>query len=466
MSEFSSLNAALTGLYAQKRALDVAGQNITNANTDGYSRQRVEMSALQGPTVPSIYSTWAGTGAGVSVDSISRLRDSFLEQRAAIEHGQLSAYQTRTGVLHQVEDVFGEPGDQSIQAQLSAFWNGWDDVANHPDDLAARQQLLEKSRTVAGQFNQVGGGLEAQWTSLREQLGATVENVNATAQQVAVLNAAIQRGTQSGSDVNDLADQRDQLVQQLAQLSGATVRGGSDGMVDVDLAGGALVRGTHANALAVSGVTSFDAVPDPTLGGAPAVDVVWAEGGYSASLAAGTAGGQLAAINTDIPGYRYRLDTLAQQLATTVNAAHANGFDQNGNAGGPVFTGTTARSLTMALTSPDQIAANSAPGSLDGAAAQTVGELGSASDGVDAHYRQLVVSLGVDAQTADRQQSIEEAVVQHLDASRESIAGVNLDEEMTNMVAFQHAYEASSRFLSAIDEALDTLVNHTGMVGR
>lgn len=465
-SEFGALNTALTGLFAQRQGLDVTGQNVTNAQTDGYSRQRVDLTSISGPITPAIFATWHGAGAGVTVEGITRLRDAFLEQRGATEHAQLSQVQATAGVLHQIEDLYGEPGTQGIQAQLSAFWNSWDDVSNNPTDLAARQQLLERARTLTGAFNHIGTGLQAQWDAVREQLPATVADINATAANVAKLNSAIQRGTLAGNNVNDLMDQRDKLVMKLAETAGVTVRGSSDGMVDLYLGGGALVRGGQSSDLVVTGTAVFDAVPDPALGGPPAISVVWAKGGYAAGISAGTVGAQLSALNQDIPANRYAIDARAQQLVNMVNPQHAAGFDQNGNPGGPVFNGTTARTISVALSTPDQIAANSAPGALDGKNARTMAELANAPGGVDATYRQLVVSMGVAVQTADQRNGIQQANVAHIDAQREAVAGVNIDEEMTNMLQFQHAYEASSRYMSAVDSMLDTLINRTGSVGR
>ena len=134
VSTFSGLNAATTALWAQRRALDVTGQNIANVNTEGYSRQRVDLQAIGGSVVPAFYSTSPGIGAGVSADDVTRIRDAFLEGRGHTEHANSARLTAETDAYELVEQAFREPGDTGIQSLLSDMWNGWQDVANNPKD--------------------------------------------------------------------------------------------------------------------------------------------------------------------------------------------------------------------------------------------------------------------------------------------------------------------------------------------
>jgi len=211
VSNFSGLNIGLSSLYAQQRGLQVTGHNIANANTDGYSRQRVDLSANHGPVSPAVHSRWSGAGNGVTVDGTDRVRDEFLEGRALVEHGRDAALRAVNGVLREVETTFAEPGDIGLQSQMSDFFNGWDDVANNPDDLAARTQLLERAETLATGLNRAAAGLTGLRDVSVQQLDALTEEVNATATRVAELNQAVSVATRSGLSPNDLADQRDRL---------------------------------------------------------------------------------------------------------------------------------------------------------------------------------------------------------------------------------------------------------------
>jgi flagellar hook-associated protein FlgK len=190
--------------------------------------------------------------------------------------------------------------------------------------------------------------------------------------------------------------------------------------------------------------------------------------------AGGTAEGQLNSLNTIIPSYRQALDATAVSLATSLNTAHAAGFDLNGAAGTPLLGSSggpiTAASLTVLVTDPKKVAASSVGPTagvpaLDHGNADAIAQLRQSTTGVDASYRKMIVELGVQAAVAGRNVDIQAVITTQVDSARESVAGVNIDEEMTNMLSFQHAYSAAGRLITAIDETLDKLINGTGRVG-
>ena len=472
MSTFSGLNAATTALWAQRRALDVTGQNIANVNTEGYSRQRVDLQAIGGSVVPAFYSTSPGIGAGVSADDITRIRDAFLEGRGHTEHANSARLTAETDAYELVEAAFREPGDTGIESLLSDMWKGWQDVANNPKEPAARGQVLQQLETLVGGIHFSQASLGAQWDQTHENLEVLVRDVNAAAATIATLNKTIRGATQSGLPANDLSDQRDLLVMKLADQVGATIRPGQDGMVDVIVGGMSLVSGTAASEFAVAGPTDPDLIT-PT----DKPRIVTASGGYTVNPS-GTAGGQLNALNTIIPAYRAQLDTIAQGLAASLNGAHTTGYDQLGNlgaallgsSGGPI----TAETLKVMITDPKLVAASAVapnPGppvvaAVDNGNADKIAQLRLATNGTDASYRRMIVELGVQSAVSQRNLGIQGVISTQVDAARESVSGVNLDEEMTNMLSFQHAYAAAGRMITAIDETLDVLINRTGLVGR
>jgi flagellar hook-associated protein 1 FlgK len=470
VSTFSSLNAATTALWAQRRALDVTGQNIANVNTEGYSRQRVDLQAIGGSVVPAFYSTSPGIGAGVSADDVQRIRDAFLEGRGHTEHANSARLVVESETLEQVQTAFREPGDTGIQSLLSEMWDGWEDVANQPDTDAARAQVIQRLETLVGGLQFSSASLEAQWDQTRDNLDVLVKDVNAAAETVAELNKAIRVANQAGLPANDLSDKRDVLIMKLADQVGATVRPGQYGTLDVVVGGMSLVSGSNASALAVAGPVDPDLI---TATDKPRI--ITASGGYTVA-AGGTAGGQLSALNTIIPGYRVQLDGIAKGLADSLNAAHAAGFDRAGNPGGDVLgsstTGpVTAASIKVMFSDPKLIAASSVGptggvAALDNGNADRIAQLRQDVAGTDADYRKMIVELGVQAAVGIRNQDIQAVITTQVDAARESVAGVNIDEEMTNMLSFQHAYAAAGRMVTAIDQTLDTLINRTGLVGR
>jgi flagellar hook-associated protein FlgK len=465
---FAALNSATTALWAQRRALDVAGQNIANVNTEGYSRQRADMQAIGGSAVPAFYSTGDGVGGGVSVEQVTRIRDLFLEGRGHTEHANYARLSTEAGALEQVETAFREPGKNGLQALLGDVWDGWEAVANSPDTDSARVQLLQQMEALVGGLHFASSSLEAQWNQTHENLSVLVDDVNAAAASIADLNQAIQRGNQTSLPVNALVDQRDLLVMKLADQVGSTVRQGKDGMVDVIVGGVTLVGGASSTQLAVAG--GLDIATAGTAAGK--VRVVTAVGGHTVNPD-GTASGQLTAMNRIFPGYQSDLDALAQGVADAVNAVHRTGYDKTGTAGGDVFvpagggTVVTAKNIGVAFGDPGRIAASGVGGAANtgSSKADEIAQLRNKAGGPDATYRKLVVQLGVEASVANRGVQIQQVITTQVDAARESVAGVNLDEEMTNMLSYQHAYSAAGRLVSTIDEMLDVLINRTGRVG-
>ncbi|MGY1649663.1 flagellar hook-associated protein FlgK [Geodermatophilus sp. SYSU D01119] len=472
MSTFSGLNTASTALWAAQRGLDVTGQNIANVNTAGYSRQRVEQSARGGTAVPAVHSVSTAVDGGVDSEQVRRVRDALLEARGHLETSKTAQLAAESAALSGVEDAFREPGDSGIQSMLADVWSSLSELSTRPTTLASRSQVLERLDTLADGVRTTRASLDQQWDQTRDGVSALVTEVNTSAASIAELNVAIRQATLSGLPTNELADRRDALVVKLSEAVGAVAVPRADGVVDVTVGGTALVAGGEAIAVRLAGSTGPDGV------GTDAPRLETAPGGTTLRPG-GTAAGQLTALTSTIPAYRGRIDEFARSLASTFNTAHAAGFDSTGAPGGVLFddgaggTAVTAANLTLRLTDPTRFAASGTdPATVGGAVAadgrnaDAMFKLSLKTDGLDAGYRELVVALGVQSSVATRDLEVQQVVSAQVDAARESVSGVNLDEEMTNMLSFQHAYSAAARMVSAIDQALDTLINRTGLVGR
>src|SRR4051794_24653114 len=148
--------------------MEVTGQNVANVNTDGYSRQRVELQSVGGTTTPAIWSVSNQVGSGVDSDKVARIRDAFLEARATAQHGDVSSLTVLDDAYTQVQQALREPGDTGLQSMLSGdqgFWAGWSDIANSPTDPGARAQLLERAQTLAAGLNSTSATLDQQWAN-------------------------------------------------------------------------------------------------------------------------------------------------------------------------------------------------------------------------------------------------------------------------------------------------------------
>jgi flagellar hook-associated protein 1 FlgK len=347
---------------------------------------------------------------------------------------------------------------------LAGMWSGFDAVANAPGNLAARSQLLERAETLASGVRTTNATLEQQWDSTRESLAALVSDVNAAAGSISELNEAIRSATQAGLPVNELSDRRDSLVMSLADKIGATSTPGEHGQVNVTVGGSSLVSGGTSLTLRLAGSGSVrGAAGDPPR--------VLTSPGNSVLRVDGTAAGQLTALSSTIPQYVGELDRFTTTLAGALNAQHALGTDLAGAPGGDLFASTdgtplTAATLGVAVKDPGKLAAAATAGaSLDNRNADLMSQLGETT-GLDASYRQVITGLGVQASVSSRNVGIQAVISGQVDDDRESVSGVSLDEEMTNMLAYQHGYQAAARMVTTIDQMLDVLINRTGLVGR
>jgi len=484
-SSFGGINTALTSLYAQRRGLDVTGQNIANANTEGYTRQRVDMQSQVGSVVPVRWATTDGLGTGVAVSDVQRLRDQYLENRGRTEHANSAYLTNQASAYASLEDTFAEPGATALQAQMHDMWASWGDVGDAADSDAARSALIAQSNVVADGLNDAYDSLSGQFTANRTQLAAYAEQVNSAASSIAQLNDSIVKAKATGVVVNELEDRRDSEVMKLAQLTGATAQSREDGSLDVFVGNNLLVTRMTARTMVPSGVTTLAAqraaLADPSAGPKPA-GLSWSDTG-SAVQAGGTMGSMLDTMNKVVPGMADKLDKVASTLIATVNAAQAASYKADGTAGGDFFSGTFSGDIKVAITNPrdiaasgrNEVAADGTPvlnpdgtpkGTYDGSAARDLATTSTKAGSPDGFYQTMIAELGVSAQTSSRRSEIQTNVTEQVDAARESESGVNLDEEMTNLLTYQRGYEAASRVLTTIDSMLDQLINRTGLVGR
>ncbi|MEV4132493.1 flagellar hook-associated protein FlgK [Dactylosporangium sp. NPDC049742] len=462
MSTFSGLNTALSALYAQRRALDITGQNIANVNTEGYSRQRVELTPVENVTEPARYSQSSGVGDGVRITGVTRLHDEFMTNRTRSERGLNEYLQAQKTVYANVEQALGEPSDTGLQAQLSDYWSAWSDVANRPGDTSARTQLLSRANTVAGSMRTTRANLEQLYSATREQLTADVDVVNQTTASVADLNARIALAKVADMPTNELTDKRDQLVLRLSELTGATARPKEDGTTDVLLAGAVLVQGDTTRELVASGSPAVD-------GRLVAPSTVTFSDGTAVSISTGRIASRLESLTTTIPNAVTGLDTVAGLLIQTVNDQHAQGWDitvvppatvPTPQQGGDFFSGTNARDIGVAITDPTKVAASSTSSNpFQGDNATALADLAKDQTGADVTYRNYVVDIGIAAQTVNRRADAQQVISDDVTAAEQAGSGVSLDEEMTNMLQFQRAYEAAAKVISVVDSTLDSLIN-------
>lgn len=467
-STFFGLNVALSGVTTQQRALNTVSHNLTNATTPGYSRQRVGMTAATPFSQPGLNNPVGPgqMGTGVVAQQYTRLRDQFADLSFRGATSDLGQFQAKADSLTNIDTIIDEPGDTGLTSLLSKYWDSWQALTSNPDSSASREAVRAAGETLAQGFRDLNKQLTDSQTEADTRIGLGVTRVNELGAQVNVLNKQIAMVVAVGQEPNDLRDQRDQLLDEIAGYTDITVTPpGANGKVSVAIGGQLLVdSGTDTvNALAVSAA------------GAATVN------GVATTITSGSLRGQIDMRDTVLggaTGYLAQLDTLAAAVATSVNTRHAAGFGIDGSTGNNFFAGTTAATLAVAapiLASVDAIAASDTAGNLPGgsnnaiALAQlqfVVQAIGPSTTTLDGFYQQMVARVGVDTDQANRLSQVQTGVLEAATTRRSATSGVNIDEEMSDMVRFQKSFNAAARMITTVDEMLNTIISNMGLVGR
>ncbi|MCM3743886.1 flagellar hook-associated protein FlgK [Sporosarcina luteola] len=521
-STFMGLETNKRGMFTQQSALYTTGHNISNANTPGYTRQRVNMQATAGfpgvglntPTMPGFL------GTGVEAGSIQRIRDTFVDQQFRQESNKLGYWESRSKAISQMEDVLNEPSDYGLQKSLSQFWQSLQDLAVNPENNGARAVVVERGMSVAESFNYMDKSLKEIQTNLGHEINATTHEVNSLLKQISDINRQIQEIEPNGYLPNDLYDARDVLIDQLSEYfpietnydkSGGRALSIAEGSVtvsvkmqngeDIVLVSGRehvqiqadpnpLLKvdpdGTVTNQpIAGLKISALSVSPDVTTSGATRGFSDFKDNGKVKSLmnSYGTSDGKGL-----YPEMFSGLDRMAKAFAEEFNKVHGLGTDLTGNKGEDFFIHTdkdiefTAGNISvssMIKKNPNLIAASDSEiGSAEEGNGKNAKALGNiqfkgipGADGlngstVQTFFQGIIGELGVNGQQAERMTGNTAVLKASVEHRRASISSVSLDEEMTDMIKYQQAYNASARMITVIDETLDKIINGMGIGGR
>ena len=469
MSTFSGINLSSRALTAAQRGMEVTGQNIANVNTEGYTRQRVE----QAESLAGAPASWARRGVagdGVEITGITRVADELASATARPDGATAAEHEAATEVWTRLETSLGESDPSSaLSGQLSEMHKAWTDLGNtsNPENIAAMgSNVLGTARNVAATARSVDTQVQTQWAELGARIDLQLSDVNATARQIAGYNEQILKSAASGTSPNELLDRRDKAVAHLAELTGARAVKADGGMVDVYVGNAAVVAGYKSFDLTAAHGTSLAAVKAGTS------STVLTVGTAVVQPTSGSLKATLDGVNTTVPTTSAAIDSAVQKIADRVNAL----YNPTQAAGGDFFTFTTASvngggaaeriQVNASITATSLGTAGSTPGTIDGARALAIGRLPESAGSPTLTWRSTVVDVAAKTQASEIRADLAAQVSLRSTAARDSVAGVNIDEEMTSLVSYQHAYAAAARVLTTIDQALDTLINRTGLVGR
>jgi flagellar hook-associated protein 1 FlgK len=449
----SSLFTAVSALETDQGALAVTTNNIANANTPGYSR---EVANLEESPVVTYGNLQFGTG--VSLASVEGIRDNVLQLRLNQEaqtEGQLNTF---VNGMNQIQPVFNETAGSGLQSLISQFFDAWQTLSTDPTNSGDRQAVIAAGQSLAAGFRQTASALETQQQSADEGVVATVGQINSLTTQIASLNQQISSQTNAGQTPNALLDQRALLINQLSQ---------SVDLQSIPADSNSLTLTTAGGTVLVAGDKSFNlqTQANPATG----FQDVYAQGvDITSTIQSGNLAGYLQLRDTEIPGLKNSLDTLAANLATSVNARSAAGYDLNGVAGGNFFTppaGTAgaALNLTVAITNPTNIAASAdgTPGNNGNASAIAALQNGAIVAGqtpID-YYAGIVSQVGSDTANASSSLTGQQLLVQQLQDQQNAESGVSLNEEGANLQLYQNAYDAAGRVATVIEGLFQTAIN-------
>jgi flagellar hook-associated protein 1 len=493
-STFFGLEIARRGIFTQQKALEVTGHNVSNANTPGYTRQRVNFIQTEPYPAPSRNRPElpGQMGTGVEAGSIQRIRDRFLDIQYQTEHSRLGYWSVRNDALLKMEEILNEPSEDGLAKLMDRFWQSLQDLANNPEDSGARSVVRQRGIALAETFNYIDKSLKSVQADLQLQIDVTIKEINSLANQINAINQKIGEIEPHGYLPNDLYDERNRLLDQLSKLvnfkttpipSGGNALDIAEGKLTIEIEDNAgnlytLVDGTSLsiNTLSVNYNAGNGLVDSFSIGGSTILPndlVSGALKGLVDSYGYNDAGNEVGLYPEKIK----ELDDLVNAFVTTFNAQHQNGADLNGNPGIDFFdpAGLTAGTMSInpALNLVD-IAASKFPNPHPGdgsnalalAAVKDNLTIGGLPTTFNSYYEGIIGDMAVLAQEAVRMENNSNTLLNAVEERRQSVSGVSLDEEMANMVQFQHAYNASARMITVMDEVLDRIINHMGHVGR
>lgn len=456
MSFIDLIGIARSALLTHQRAMTVISHNVANAQTPGYSRQRLDLV----PENP-LMSPLGAIGRGVTATGIMRVRDAFLDLSVRADAGRMGDATTRGDVLGGVNDALMEPGDGGVAAALDSFLTSFSDLASEPSSGPQREVVRAAAQRFASQVQRVGAALGDASTQALNRLRDQVSTVNGLTKELAQVNAAI--GGSGGAPSADLLDRRDALVDELAGYGDVHAVAQPDGTVNVTMGGQTLVSASRSNDLELRAAA----------GGGWGVALV----GGASTFATGT--GSLDAlttlVTTTLPGMQSRLDAYVAAAVNGINAIHRAGHTLTGATNVNFFdpAGTTAQTIAIdpaILASTDAIAAavTNAPGDGDNALALAafggtpIAALGNHT--LREHYATLVADVGAAADSASRDLDVAQTVSDRDETRRQNVSGVSIDEEMVNLIGEQQAYSAAARLVKVADDMMQSVLAMVGAV--
>jgi len=450
------LNIARNALAAQESAINTTGHNIANVNTPGYSRQRTLFIPSRPEATP-----WGMMGAGVDIATIEQLRDKFIDTEIRSELQDFGKWEYKERIFSQIETIYNEPSDVGLSAVLREFWDSWSQLANDPQSSSSRERVKQTGVALTNKFHNLDSRLKNLQSEMNEELKHNIKDLNINLRQVADLNKQIVQNENNGNMANDYRDRRSVLLEEISKMANINVTENEHGSVTLTLDGNILVERDTVNMLETGEKSiGYIALSSPRM----------ANTGRTVSILSGKLKGIMEMRDDVVGRQQEQLNEIASALIHDVNAIHQAGYGRDGLSGRNFFDSNSINIGNIALDSSiledaGKIAA-SADGTVgNGEVALQVGALESSkimtndTVTVEDYFAAMIGTIGVQAQESGFMFENQDLMVNQLKNQQDSMAGVSLDEEMTNLIRYQHAYQAAARLVRTVDEMMETLVN-------
>ncbi len=483
------LNIGLTGLAASKKGLETTSHNLANANTEGYSRQRIN----QTTNTPAAQSGLIH-GTGVRVVDINRVHDPFLEKKLTTSISSHEYFKERNVQLEQIENIFNEVNGDGLNQLLNKFYNSFRDLANQPENETVRSVVRDGTRLIIQDFHRMRETLDSMATNIDTKISNEITEINQLTTHLAELNKKVAELEASGQETGDLRDQRDLAVRELAKSFDIATYADEKNKYVVFAKGiGPLVIGGISQQLRVGKLSKeyaankMDGSVEIFVNGRPNFPV-------SGKFSGGIISSLLTVRNSDIFNLQNKIDSIAYDFTNTVNAIHRRGFinrpipvDENGNLSPEGNSPITGIDFFKALADKDgaashidfsdevkedinNIATALAPNSPgDNRIALAISKLqhekvlNNGLTTLEEEYLSIIGNVGIETGKAKIDSEHTEGLLAQTQAIKDRLSGVSIDEETTNLMRYQRSFEASAKVLNTVDKMFETVL---GLGGR
>ncbi|MFC1528395.1 flagellar hook-associated protein FlgK [Candidatus Latescibacterota bacterium] len=457
------LNIANNSLKTQSAILNIISHNIANAETPGYSRQTVLLSTVADESNRGLMARkLVSIGGGVLPKEISRARFALYDEIFRKENQDLNDYIKTEELMYQVELLFSEPTERGLSNAINEFFNGWQEVANDPHNMAARHSLRGFSIELTNRFHHIYNQLQTIREDIDLEISSIPDSINEITEEIANLNASIRIADSQKASSNDLRDKRDHLVDELSEIVNVRSVEQDNGTYTILIGGNVAVEQDYFSKL--SSVTSIDKTLNVRK------TIIISEEGDEYVPQHGKMGALIKFRDNNLNEIMNDINKIAEAIITSVNYEHSDGYGMKGGTDLNFFNPQNKKAFNISV-SPDiddvsKIAVSGDGAIGDNSNALRINDIRHAKIvdqrfSIGEYYNTMIANIGIMGRHAQSSRKNEELLVDQIDNAREGIKGVSVDEELVNMITCQRIYQSAARLVTVIDELLESVINLT-----